>query len=156
MGLTEITYFSPMRTLPFLRTAIPAALLLWGPPAQAGQGFQGLALAANAPVPAAADPAPGLSLSLGAQDWFWIGAAAVAAVPAQIRYYDMPSADTGALDRNDLWAIDRWAAGNYSPGTSLATDLLILPMAAAPMAATAWEAYRGRQRWDDAFADAFF
>src|SRR3954471_18790445 len=39
------------------------------------------------------------------------GAAEVAVeIPAYIRYNDMPSADTGSLNRNDLLPFDRWVA----------------------------------------------
>jgi membrane-associated phospholipid phosphatase len=94
-------------------------------------------------------------LALGKQDYFWISAAILAAIPAQIRYSDMAPADTGSLDRRkDLWVMDRWAAGRYSPKAGLASDLLILPLAALPVAATAWDSYRGRQTWGGAFADA--
>lgn len=117
------------------------ALALAGAPrAQSGPALQG--------------PSTGV-LALGKQDFFWISAAILASIPAQIRYYDMPPSDTGSLDRQkDLWLMDRWAAGLYSPKISLASDFAILPLVALPMAATGWESYRGRQTWKAAFSDA--
>lgn len=115
-------------------------------------------------LPAAARP-PGLPagdsgaapvhLSLGTQDWYWISAAALTAIPVQILFRDMAPADTGALDRNaDLWPMDRWAAGIHSPIANDASQALILAMGAVPMAATAWDARQGLQSWNSALADA--
>ena len=102
--------------------------------------------------PAAAEPAR--VLALGNQDFAWIAAAILTAIPAQLRYADMHHVDTSALDREkDLWAMDRWAAGLYSPKTALASDILVIPMVGLPMAATALEAWNGRQSWGAAFYD---
>ncbi|MDB5104324.1 MAG: phosphoesterase PA-phosphatase related protein [Fibrobacteres bacterium] len=93
-------------------------------------------------------------LSLGYQDIAWASAAVLTAIPAQIRYHNMTASDTGALDRNDLWFMDRWAAGTHSPKAALASDLLIVPLVGLPMAVTAWESWRGRQGWNGAVSEA--
>lgn len=108
----------------------------------------------DAQVPAPARTSPGI-LSLGYQDAFWISAGVLTAIPAQIRYQDMPPADTGSLDRqNDLWLMDRWAAGLHSPKAGMASDLVIYALIGLPMAATAWDSHQGRQTWSAAFSEA--
>jgi membrane-associated phospholipid phosphatase len=67
----------------------------------------------------------------------------------------MSPVDTNDLDADrDLWAIDRWAAGYYSPAAGLASDVLIIPLLALPLAATAWDSHKGNQDWRAAFEDA--
>jgi membrane-associated phospholipid phosphatase len=110
-------------------------------------------LGSAAPGPSHAASEPSRVLSLGYQDYAWASAAVLTAIPAQIRYYGMSAADTGALDRNDLWAMDRWIAGTHSSPAALASDALILPLVSLPMIATAWEAGQGRQSWRSAFED---
>jgi membrane-associated phospholipid phosphatase len=109
------------------------------------------ARAQTEPTPASGQPSR--VLFLGNQDYAWIGLGVLSAVPAQLRFRAMKPADTGALDRNDLWGMDRWAAGNYSPAAALTSDFLIAPLIGLPMAATALEAMGGRQSWGSAFAD---
>ncbi len=89
--------------------------------------------------PFAAEP----RLSLGQQDYAWILASAVVAVPAQIRYQNMTSVDTNTLHRRDLNGMDRWVAGTYSPAAATASDILVLPFCALPMSLVAWDAWRG-------------
>lgn len=96
---------------------------------------------------------PSRVLFLGYQDYAWAGLGALSVIPAQLRFRAMKPVDTNALDRNDLWAVDRWAAGYYSPAASLTSDILVAPLVGLPMAATALEALRGRQSWGSAFAD---
>jgi membrane-associated phospholipid phosphatase len=99
-------------------------------------------------------PSPGI-LVLGHQDLIWASAAILISVPAQIRYFDMPPADTGSLDRQkDLWPMDRWAAGLHSPKAHLASDLTLYALLGVPMAATAWDSHKGRQTWSAAFSEA--
>jgi membrane-associated phospholipid phosphatase len=92
-------------------------------------------------------------LEIGYQDIGWISAAALVSIPAQLRYYAMSPADTAALDRNDLWSMDRWAAGYHSGKAGLSSNLIILPLVGLPMAITALEAAQGRQPWGAAAAD---
>ncbi|MDQ3001336.1 MAG: phosphatase PAP2 family protein [Fibrobacterota bacterium] len=111
------------------------------------------------PQPDAQIPAPAILssgiLALGYQDVAWISAAVLTAIPAQIRYNDMPPADTGSLDRqNDLWLMDRWAAGLHSPKAALASNLTIYVLVGLPMAVTAWDSYQGRQTWSAAISEA--
>ncbi|HKP98184.1 MAG TPA: hypothetical protein VJ385_20810, partial [Fibrobacteria bacterium] len=104
---------------------------------------------------AAAAPSPGV-LALGRQDFYWVPTTVLAAAAAQIRYDRMAPADTGDLSRGgDLWLLDRWAAGTHSGRLSIASDLLIAPLVALPLAATAWDSHRGRQTWGAAAADGF-
>lgn len=86
---------------------------------------------------------------MGAADYFWIPASLGMGLLGQIRYQGMEPVDTAALDpARDLWAMDRWAAGNYSPPADLASNLMIYPMVAVPLAAAYWERARGRQGWE--------
>lgn len=82
---------------------------------------------------------------LGWQDAGWMAGGLLIQIPAQIRYRAMPSADTAALNRKDLYAIDRWAAGTYSSKAALASDLLIVPFGALPIALTALDAFQNQQ-----------
>lgn len=61
---------------------------------------------------------------------------------AQYRYVSMEPAGPDRLRRRDLWAMDRWAAGNHSASAALASDILIFPGVALPMALSAWDARR--------------
>ncbi len=107
--------------------------------------------AASTGVPTA--PSPGI-VELGKQDYYWIPAVVVTAIPAQIRYSDMPITDTAALDKgHDLWAFDRWAAGMYSSKYALASDAFLVPLLALPIAATAWDSRQGRQTWGAAVSE---
>jgi membrane-associated phospholipid phosphatase len=115
-------------------------------------GGAGAVRAQSAAAPQGPGPA---ALALGKQDYYWISAAVLAAIPAQILYFGMSSADTSALDKHrDLWAFDRWTAGMYSSKLSLASDLAIAPLLVLPLAATAWDSREGRQTWGAAFSDA--
>jgi len=118
--------------------------------AQPAQTAQSLTMAQGA---SAAPAQPSRVLGLGYQDIAWISAAVLTAIPAQLRYNRMTPADTGKLDRNDLWITDRWTAGMYSTKSALASDILIVPMVGLPMAATALEAYGGNQSWGAAVTD---
>lgn len=117
-----------------------------------------LILPASALTPAPPDGDSGIApahLSLGTQDWYWVSAAALVNIPAQILFRGMDPVDTGALDRNaDLWPMDRWVAGRYSPIASNASQAMILAMGAVPMVASAWDARQGVQSWNSAMADA--
>jgi membrane-associated phospholipid phosphatase len=102
-----------------------------------------------------ASPSPGV-LALGRQDFFWSAAVIFTAVPAQIRYSGMDPVDTARLDPGeDLWPIDRWAAGIHSERAAVASNVLIAPLLALPLAATAWDSHAGRQTWEAAAAEAF-
>lgn len=92
-------------------------------------------------------------LELGHQDIGWAAATVLLGIPAQIRYFGMSPTDTGALDRNDLWLMDRWGAGLHSGKARMASNLGIFPMVAFPMAITALEALQGGQTWGAAVAD---
>jgi membrane-associated phospholipid phosphatase len=96
---------------------------------------------------------PSRVLFLGYQDYAWAGLGALSVLPAQLRFRAMQPVDTNALDRNDIWAIDRWAVGYYSPASALASDILVAPLLGLPMAATALEALSGRQSWGAAVSD---
>ena len=101
----------------------------------------------------AAPPRSGV-LELGHQDIGWASAAVLLAIPAQIRYFDMTPTDTGALDRDDLWPMDRWAAGLHSRTAGVTSNLAIFPLLGLPMAVTALEALQGGQSWGAAVSDA--
>jgi membrane-associated phospholipid phosphatase len=92
-------------------------------------------------------------LELGHQDIGWASAAVLLAIPAQIRYFGMSPVDTGALNRDDLWTMDRWGAGLYSHKAGVASNLGIFPLLGLPMAVTALEALQGGQSWGAAVTD---
>lgn len=109
-------------------------------------------LQAEPPRLQAEPPRPGV-LEAGYQDIGWVSAAVLLAIPTQIRYSGMSPADTGALDRGDLWAMDRWAAGLHSRKAALGSNLVHFPLLALPMAFTALDALQGRQTWGAAVTD---
>lgn len=122
---------------------------------QAPEGFAGSEAAESAAGPAGSFNGKAADyLALGRQDFFWIPASILASIPAHFRYQGMAPVDTGALDRRDLWPMDRWLAGRYSHAPALASQILILPFGALPMALSAWDARNGRQTWSSAIADA--
>ena len=65
----------------------------------------------------------------------------------------MTPVDTGALDRDELWPMDRWAAGLYSHNAGVSSNLALFPLLGLPMAVTALEAMQGRQSWGAAVTD---
>jgi membrane-associated phospholipid phosphatase len=66
----------------------------------------------------------------------------------------MHPVDTADLDRNrDLWVFDRWDAGVRSRLADLGSSALLAPLLAAPVAAAAWQGYRGREAWNGVLAD---
>ena len=91
---------------------------------------------------------------LGWQDAGWIAGGLLIQIPAQLRYRDMSSADTAALLRQDLTSLDRWAAGTYSPDVAVASDILVLPFCALPVALTAWDAWTGKLGFSPVITDA--
>jgi membrane-associated phospholipid phosphatase len=102
----------------------------------------------------AAPQASEMPLRLGWQDAAWISGGLAIQIPAQIRYRNMHSADTGSLNRDDLIYMDRWAAGTYSPTAGLASDILVLPFCALPVALTAFDAYTHHQGISPIVTDA--
>lgn len=106
-------------------------------------------------LPTPVHPAPPRSgaLELGRQDIGWASATVLLAIPAQIRYFNMRPTDTGALNRDDLWLMDRWAAGLHSRKAGIGSNLGIFPLVGLPMAVTALEALQGGQSWGAAVSD---
>lgn len=105
----------------------------------------------------AALPAPSRAAStfeLGAADAAWIPVALGLQGAAQYRYHTMDPVQPSELDRNDLWAFDRPLAGTWSPGAALASDLLIYPWVAAPLALSSLEAWRGQGAWKHVLSEA--
>jgi membrane-associated phospholipid phosphatase len=50
--------------------------------------------------------------------------------------------------------VDRWVAGTYSTKAGLASDLLVVPFGAIPIALTALDAFRGNQELEPVITDA--
>ncbi len=106
--------------------------------------------------PARAAEAPGAApfpFRLGPQDAVLGISSAALLAWGQVRYFDMEPARPSELDPDDLPALDRWAAGNYSEPAMWASDALLFPALAAPMALSAWDA-RARGRWSDLAVEA--
>lgn len=115
-----------------------------------------LAVFAGLSVPArAADPAQGapFPFRLGPQDAVWGAATVALQIWGQASYHSMDPTRPSELDPDDLIALDRWAAGNYSEAAARASDALLFPGLAAPLAISAWDA-RARGRWSELFVDA--
>lgn len=114
------------------------------------------------PVAAQSIPPRAGVLESGYQDIGWASAVVLLAIPAHFRYFGMSPADTSALDRDDLWPMDRWAAGLYSRKAGISSNLGIFPLLGLPMAVTALESLQGRQSWGAAvtegivYAEAMF
>jgi membrane-associated phospholipid phosphatase len=123
-----------------MRAASPSSLCL-------------ISILACLPAPVQAAPPRTGVLEPGYQDAGWAAAALLLAIPAQIRYSGMSPADTGALDRDDLWLMDRWGAGLHSRKAGVASNLAIFPLLGLPMAVTALEALQGGQTWGAAVTD---
>jgi membrane-associated phospholipid phosphatase len=68
-------------------------------------------------------------------------------VLAHLRFQGMEPIDPQALEAGDLSPLDRWAAGRHHTPSARISDILIVPLVAAPVAASAWEARRGDQGW---------
>ena len=115
-------------------------------------GFEavGWQLPALAEVPAQVET----PFQLGWQDAGWIAGGLLIQIPAQLRYRDMSSADTASLNRQDLIPPDRWVAGLYSPDIALASDILVLPFCALPIALTAWDAWANKEGLNPVLTDA--
>lgn len=120
---------------PFLFLAVFAALLVH--PARAME---------------APDAAP-YPFRLGPQDAVLGASSAALLAWGQVRYFDMEPARPSELDPDDLPALDRWAAGNYSEAAMRASDALLFPALAAPLALSAWDA-RARGRLSELAVDA--
>lgn len=85
------------------------------------------------PTQAPAPPLPHAPFEAGWGDAGYVAAALGLQAWAHVRYNDMPATTASQLDREDLWFMDRWAAGNFSEPAALASDILIVPLVAAPL-----------------------
>ena len=94
------------------------------------------------------------SFILDKKDYAWIIGSGALAIPAYIRYKDMPSTDLNDLNRNEINAFDRPYAGVYSPSFALASDILVLPFCALPLALTSFDAWKDKQGIKPIFTDA--
>lgn len=69
------------------------------------------------------------------------------------RYTQMEPATSDMLALGDLSRADRWAAGNYSRGAALASDVILLPGVALPLALSAWDAWKSGSGIDQVFTE---
>jgi membrane-associated phospholipid phosphatase len=66
----------------------------------------------------------------------------------------MAPVDPARLRRSDLHPLDRWAAGNWSPAAARASDYVILPLLAAPLALAAFDARAAGSGWTPVLEEA--